>query len=170
VKNIPRLVEVIKRVLEARSDAHVVVIGEGLDAQAASVQMQRNPHLHFVGPRSDIASVMRDSTVLLLTSDSEGMPNVVMEALASGLPVVSTNVGDVATLVPEDCGAVVPAAVEDLTAAVLRVLDDADRYRTAAGKYAGQFVASYSTAAMAQRTVEAWYKAASRAVPVESNQ
>ena len=44
----------------------------------------------------DIPSLLNDATLLLLTSDSEGMPNVVLEALGSGVPVVATAVGDLA--------------------------------------------------------------------------
>ena len=45
-------------------------------------------------------SLMRDAAVLVLTSDNEGMPNVVFEALACGLPVVATDVGNLARMVP----------------------------------------------------------------------
>jgi len=53
-------------------------------------------------PHNDIALLMNRADCLLLTSRSEGMPNVVVEALASGIPVVATNVGDVSCVVGND--------------------------------------------------------------------
>jgi len=52
-------------------------------------------HVHFLGnrPHAEVALWMNRADVLCLTSRSEGMPNVVVEALASGLPVVATDVG-----------------------------------------------------------------------------
>jgi glycosyltransferase involved in cell wall biosynthesis len=55
--------------------------------------------LKFCGKVPDVQSLYKKSYILLLTSDHEGTPNVVMEAMASGLPVVATAVGDVAELV-----------------------------------------------------------------------
>ena len=48
--------------------------------------------------RKETAQMMRDADLLLLTSRSEGSPQVVKEALSANLPVVSTRVGDVETL------------------------------------------------------------------------
>jgi len=65
-------------------------------------------------PHKDIALWMNLADCLLLTSFSEGMPNVVIEALASGIPVVSTDVGDVATVVRNGLnGYVVPAGTDE---------------------------------------------------------
>ena len=55
--------------------------------------------LEFCGNVADVQAVYRKAQILLLTSDHEGTPNVVMEAMASGLPVVATAVGDVPELV-----------------------------------------------------------------------
>jgi glycosyltransferase involved in cell wall biosynthesis len=53
----------------------------------------------LTGPRDDIAGLMQHLSVFCLTSVSEGMPNVVLEAMAAGLPVVATRVGDLPDLI-----------------------------------------------------------------------
>ena len=91
VKNIPRLLDVVRRLLQTRQDIHVVLAGDGLDRSlVAGTDLEGVSRLHCLGPRRDIPSLLSDATVLLLTSDSEGMPNVVLEALGCGLPVVAT--------------------------------------------------------------------------------
>lgn len=60
------------------------------------------PFVDFYGYRHDIPNVLRASDIYLLTSYSEGLPNTVLEAMASGVPVISTNVGGVSWLI-DDC-------------------------------------------------------------------
>ena len=55
--------------------------------------------IQFLGPISDMRAVYQQAAVCVLTSDHEGTPNVLLEAMASGLPVVSTNVGGVPEIV-----------------------------------------------------------------------
>lgn len=82
--------------------------------------------------QAEVAGLMRRSRLLLLTSDSEGMPNVVLESLACGTPVVTTKVGDVARYVKDSCnGFIVDAATPEselqksMTDALSRALDSA---------------------------------------------
>ena len=84
------------------------------------------------------------------------MPNVVLEALAFGVPVVATDVGDTANMLPQSCGALVPPDPEQLASAILRVIADAPAYRHATEGHAASMAATYSSRAMANRTVDVW--------------
>jgi glycosyltransferase involved in cell wall biosynthesis len=65
--------------------------------------LKENPQVkekvHFLPFRKDAVKLMADFDVLLLTSDAEGMPLVVLEALNQGVPVVSTDVGCVREMI-----------------------------------------------------------------------
>jgi teichuronic acid biosynthesis glycosyltransferase TuaC len=82
----------------------LIVIGDGILRQplAADIQAQDlRGTVRMLGslPPTEVADWMRAASVLCLTSHQEGMPNVVVEALASGLPVVATAVGGIPDLV-----------------------------------------------------------------------
>ena len=65
--------------------------------------------LTFVGRSDDVPALLARADMLVLTSDHEGFPNVVLEAMAAGLPVVATPAGDVRRIVERDVtGYVVP--------------------------------------------------------------
>ncbi|MFN0086393.1 MAG: glycosyltransferase [Blastocatellia bacterium] len=76
-----------------------ILVGDGPEREemerfAAQLGLSRDA-VEFRGETEDIAAVYHEADMLILTSDYEGMPNVVLEAMASGLPVVSAGVGDV---------------------------------------------------------------------------
>ena len=82
-------------------NAHLVLVGEGvlrqqLEGQAKSLGLSRQ--VHFLGLRTDIPDVLGAMDVFVLSSDYEGNPLSVMEAMASGLPIVSTAAGGVPDL------------------------------------------------------------------------
>src|SRR6266404_1056784 len=81
--------------------AHLILVGEGtlkeqLQDQAKNLGLARR--VHFLGLRTDIPDVLGATDVFVLSSDYEGNPLSVMEAMASGLPIVSTDAGGVPTL------------------------------------------------------------------------
>ena len=157
VKNIPRLLGVARELLASNPDLHIVVAGEGLDrAVVMDTELAHASRLHCVGSRRDIPSLLCDAGVLLLTSDSEGMPNAVLEALAAGVPVVATAVGNLPTILPPGCGIIVPPDSDLLAAAVLQVLACSLSYRRALEAQADHIASTYSVPAMVSGTTAVW--------------
>ena len=85
-------------------DIHFLIVGDGPDAQslrARSEQMNLSDHVHFASRREDVPGLLAASTALILPSRWEGMPNVVLEAMAAGRPVIASKVEGIAELVRE---------------------------------------------------------------------
>lgn len=107
----------------------LVVTGEGpsrgaLEALAAARGLAARVHL--LGHREDLPGVLKAADAFVLSSLHEGMSNVLMEAMALGLPCVTTPVGGVEELVVHgESGLVVEVSAPDAIAAALgRLLDD----------------------------------------------
>jgi glycosyltransferase involved in cell wall biosynthesis len=108
----------------------------------------------LLGRVDAVESVYNACDLTVLTSLHEGAPNVLLESMASGVPVVATDVADNAELVPEGrVGHIVPSGdVEAMAARVGELLADADR-RRAFGRAARDWALSqFSSAALAART------------------
>ena len=160
VKNVPRAVEVVRRARAAHRDLHAVFVGEGLDEEARGKLAPDLPPgpVRLLGPRPDVPSILAAADALLLTSDSEGCPNVVIEALALGTPVVSADVGDVAEIVGgAGAGMVVPRGdVDAYVAALGRLFGDRSAARAAARRELPRLEARYGLAAMVEGTLALW--------------
>jgi glycosyltransferase involved in cell wall biosynthesis len=76
---------------------------EELESQAKCLGLS-DGQLEFRGSVSRMTSVYAEVDVLVLTSEWEGTPNVVLEAMATGLPVVATNVGGVSDILNDEVG------------------------------------------------------------------
>jgi glycosyltransferase involved in cell wall biosynthesis len=81
----------------------------------------------LTGERSDIAAILRESTLSVLPSLSEGFSNSLLEAMASGIPVIATSVGGNPEVV-SDCGLLVPPGnALALSEAMIQVLESPER-------------------------------------------
>ena len=100
-KGIDVLADRGRELLRKLPEHHLVVIGAGsmrplLDAMAEKPELRGR--VHCLGQRNDVRAWMARSEMLLLPTRYEGMPNVILEAMAEGLPVVCTRVEGVSEL------------------------------------------------------------------------
>ena len=125
VKNIPRLVEAVAA---HRDRLQLVVVGEGpeRDAIIATAQAVGLDDLCLAGFLPDPSRYVGLFDIFALSSDSEQFPISLVEAMAAGLPVVSTNVGDVAHMVAPENQRFVVADGEGLARALGTLADDGD--------------------------------------------
>ncbi len=95
-----------------RDDMHLLVIGDGPQRELLeryARQCQVADHVHFLGMRNDVPRLMPHFDVLWLASGFEGLPNVVMEAMAAGVPVVASDIpGTRELVVIRETGYLVP--------------------------------------------------------------
>jgi teichuronic acid biosynthesis glycosyltransferase TuaC len=112
-KGLRELVEAAASLHSERSKLHVYLVGDGPDkvlvesairTHNASSYIHALPGCHF----NDVVVWMAAANLVTLPSYMEGCPNVVLEALACGRPVVATNVGGIPEIMSNDCGALVP--------------------------------------------------------------
>ncbi len=114
----------------------------GLAAQAASLGIEDS--VSFEGAVTDVARRLERMDLAVLCSDREGLSNAILEAMASGLPVVATEVGGNRELVDEKSGLLVPAGdAVALSAALATLICDGARRRrlgdNARARVAGEF-------------------------------
>jgi glycosyltransferase involved in cell wall biosynthesis len=111
-----------------------------LEQQAAALGLLPDA-LQFLGSASDMGAIYRRSSICVLTSDHEGTPNVLLEAMAAGLPIVATNVGGIPEFVKNgQTGFLIDREdLEAQTTVIARLIRDSD-LRTSIGNQARGYI------------------------------
>ena len=104
-KNLDRLLRCFAA-LDGKPEARLVVVGDGTERdrlEQVAMECGISDRTVFAGHRGDVPHVLRGLDIFVMTSDTEQMPNSLLQAMAAGRPVIATDVGDVKRMVaPEN--------------------------------------------------------------------
>ncbi|MFH1615455.1 MAG: glycosyltransferase [Planctomycetota bacterium] len=124
-KGLPFLIDAFQTVSKHLPASHLILVGDGRERHQLYAQAQ-NTHcagaIHFLGKRQDIPQLLRAMDVFVLPSIAEGIPRAMLEAMASGIPCIGTNVGGIPEVLdqghfgrlvpPKDCVALADAMIQ----------------------------------------------------------
>ena len=133
-KRINLLIQAIKMLLERNIEARLNIAGEGALMQdlkgLATQQMGIAEYVNFLGriESEQMPSVYRDNDIFVMSSEHEGMCNAMLEAMASGLPIITTPCEGVEELITDNGIVVERSTAESIAEAVKKLANEPQRY------------------------------------------
>jgi glycosyltransferase involved in cell wall biosynthesis len=137
LKDVRSLLLAVERLVADVPEVHVIVVGSGPELESLQTYVAGSPMLNrrvcFTGAREDVADLLKTMDIFVLPSLMEGMSNTILEAMATALPIIATDVGGNPEIVADlSCGCLFPPGdVEALTAklsSLLRNRETRDRF------------------------------------------
>jgi len=155
-KDYPMLLRAARR-CRGRLPVRFLIVGHGeLDAElrAMASQWGLDDTVHFLGLRHDIPRILRSSDLFCFTSLSEGFPNALLEAMAAGLPIVTTDFPGAEEVVRREVDGVMVRSGDDasLSDALAEMLGDPDRAAAMGERAAARARETFSMEAMVRNT------------------
>jgi glycosyltransferase involved in cell wall biosynthesis len=157
-KDYPNMLRAFDLVRQRHPGSVLLLVGRGSlqsEAEQVAQSLGLGAQLKFLGVRDDVPEIMSASDGYVMSSAWEGMPMVLLEAAAAGLPIVATRAGGNEEVVcDEESGFLVPSRAPDLlAAAMLRLMELPEAQRRSMGQRGRAHVrAHYSLS----RVVERW--------------
>ncbi|MCC7087169.1 MAG: glycosyltransferase family 4 protein [Pirellulales bacterium] len=123
------LIHSIDQLLKEGQNVGLIIVGEGAERsqlEALIGQLDRGDRVKLLGFQRDVIPVYRMMDAFALSSLREGLPNVVLEALATGVPVVASRIAGVPRLIQDGCTGLLidPGNTEQLTTALRQMILD----------------------------------------------
>lgn len=110
VKGVDYLILAAKNILSLNKDVKILIVGDGTLRNCYENLAKPFDNIVFLGWQNNISDIMSIADIFVLPSVAEGAPNVLMEASASGLPVITTDVGESSQIVSNgETGIVIPS-------------------------------------------------------------
>lgn len=155
------LLKAFSRLSPRHPGAQLWLVGNGPRRRVLEQQVENlglGERVKFLPGAHDLRPLYRRADLFVLSSRAEALPNVILEAMAAGLPVVATRVGGVPeAVVPEATGLLVaPGDDRGLAAALGRVLDDSGVRRAMSRQARQRVLDHFSFPAMVSRHEEVW--------------
>ena len=133
-KGVSFLLEALAQLKMKREDWCLDILGDGPNRDeyknlSAELGLSEKVTFHGYKPKEEIAAVMRRAQLFILPSLWENLPCVLIEAIASGLPILSTQAGGIPEIVDEEIGMLVPAGnVKELSLGLTEMLSKLQTY------------------------------------------
>jgi glycosyltransferase involved in cell wall biosynthesis len=160
-KRVPLLVEIFKECIDAGCDRNLYIIGDGEEREVVGQYISRHrlgERIVMMGAMShrQVLSALGRARCLLLNSNDEGCPNIVLEAMALGIPVIAASVGGVPELVIHgETGYLFPRDDPRLAKEyILRVTNDQPHARAMGQRGAEAALNRFGLAAMVEKYLE----------------
>jgi glycosyltransferase involved in cell wall biosynthesis len=158
------LIEAFRIVLKRAPVAQLEIVGNGPMKSKIEFLLKKHSlenHVNLVPGSSDIRPHLHKAWLFAMSSVSEASPNVILEAMSSGLPVVATRVGGIPELVVnEETGLIVsPGSPEEMAAAMIRIITDTNLRETLGSRSRQRVLQAYSIDRMMDLTQQVFLEA-----------
>jgi glycosyltransferase involved in cell wall biosynthesis len=155
------LIRAVDQLLRQEFNIELWIVGDGPDRprlEALIAELGCTDCIRLLGHRTDVRELYEAMDVFALSSFREGLPNVLLEAMALGLPVVATRVNSVPQAITDGLNGLLiePGSADELSAALARLLSDNELRQRLQGKARQKVEACYSFAAR-MRKIKAIY-------------
>lgn len=158
-KGIDLLIQAFDLLIQKKLPAQLLVIGEGplkRQLQKRYRHLEESHDIHFLGYQKDVRPYLSISDLFVLPSLGEELPLSILEAMASGVPVIATDVGGIPEIIEhgESGWLVKPGEVRKLTSALSYLMDDKRMAQRLADNALHLVKARFSLSAMVNQTEE----------------
>ncbi len=129
VKGFDDMITAFRTVASQQPQAVLAIAGDGSLREGLELQARRaglEGRVRLLGERSDVPTLLAASDLFVMSSHSEGLPFALLEAMAAGLPIVATRVGDIPRALGTAGALVPPGEPAELAAAMTRALVSSD--------------------------------------------
>lgn len=136
-KGLSDMIEAIDDLVQTHAHVRLLIAGDGSQRAMLQSQVQERglaDHVKLLGRRNDVPQLLAAADIFVSSSLWEGLPVAMLEAMAAGLPIVGTCVGDVPEVVHEDQGILVEPKRPHALAQGLRTLIDNPQLRMQLGE------------------------------------
>lgn len=147
------LLEAFAEVIAKEPTARLLLVGDGPEKKGLVQYAEEKGLGHFIrfcGTQTEIERLLRDINCYVSPSDTEGMPMSILEAMATGLPIVATEVGEIGNMLRDGAGCLVrPGAPGELASKMLFVMQQRTWTKRMGGLARARVVNEYGVARQA---------------------
>jgi len=159
-KAAPVLVKAFLAITSHRPGLRLLMVGDGDERRRCEELVRRSGRAHqveFVGYRTDVAAQLQRADAFVLPSLNENQPLALLQAMATGMPCIATNVGGMPEMLNGACGLLIPPGdVHSLGAAMERLIDEPSLGGTLGGAARTRAAESFSLSGCADDHLRLW--------------